>query len=151
MHPSLVRECAPLLEAGHHREAVLRGLAVLLEQIRTVGDVKLDGADLMTAAFGSRKQPKVVVADRRTKTGESIQHGIHMLGLGLIAAVRDPAAHELLELNREEALERLAVASLIYRHLDTVEARREPGRSGATARRPPSARSELYCRFALFP
>lgn len=116
------------MRAGHHREALLRAAAVLQEEIRRLAGSTLDGAQLMNAAFGSSKQPKVVIANRRTKTGKSVQQGVHNLALGLVSAVRNPASHGLIELTGAEALERLAVMSLIYRHLDVATERRAAAR-----------------------
>ena len=118
------------MRANHHTAAVLQATAVLQEEIRRVGRLSLDGADLMNAAFGDRRTPpKIVVANRRTKTGKSVQQGIHLLALGLVAAVRNPASHGLVDLTASEALERLAVMSLIHRHLDVATLRRAKART----------------------
>lgn len=133
LHPAIQEASEPLMRAGHHREALLSATAVLREEVRRLGGLAaLDGAPLMNAAFGSNKQPKVVVADRRSQTGKSVQQGIHHLALGVVAAVRNPLSHGLIDLTASEALERLAVMSLIYRHLDVASERRTAARRRRT-------------------
>jgi uncharacterized protein (TIGR02391 family) len=136
LHPAIREASAQLVELGHFREAVERGVVVLQDEIRRLARSDSDGEPLMNAAFAP-KNPRVVVANRRTDSGRSIQRGTHLLSQGLIAAIRNPTSHRLVEYTRAEALERLAIMSFIYRRLDETRLRRERARLGVRANRRP--------------
>jgi uncharacterized protein (TIGR02391 family) len=77
-----------------------------------------DGYRLVGKVF-SEQAPVVELADCSTTTGRSIQAGYRAFFQGAVQAVRNPAAHEPLKpLTTDEAMELLAVASLLNRALD---------------------------------
>jgi uncharacterized protein (TIGR02391 family) len=123
MHPAIRAACESLLSNGHHREAVERAAVVLQDEIRRLARTDQDGDRLMHTAFAPGK-PRIVVANRRTQSGQSIQRGTHLLGQGVIAAIRNPTSHRLVEMTVSEAIECLAVMSFIYRKLDIADSRR---------------------------
>lgn len=127
MHPAIRAACESLLSSDHNREAVERAAVVLQDEIRRLARSDQDGDRLMHTAFASAK-PRVVVADRRTQSGQSIQRGTHLLAQGVIAAIRNPTSHRLVELSVSEAVECLAVMSFIYRQLDVADSRRRARR-----------------------
>jgi len=80
----------------------------------------LDGRPLMTRAFGD--SPRIILADLSTQTGKDIQDGFRFLFMGAVSGIRNPDAHELFKpLDAEEALEKLAFASMLMRHLDSAK------------------------------
>jgi hypothetical protein len=62
----------------------------------------------------------VVVADLTTQTGKSIQLGTMMLSQGAMLAIRNPVAHGRIELDPAEAMEMVAIFSLLARRVETV-------------------------------
>lgn len=124
LHPAIHASREPLMRAGHYHEAVLRAVNVLQEEIRTLARSKLDGAALMNVAL-SPKRPRISLAEKSSEDGRNIRSGTHHLALGLIAAVRNPSAHGLIDLSPAEALEQLALVSLIYRRLESARKRRD--------------------------
>jgi uncharacterized protein (TIGR02391 family) len=138
LHPAVRQACAELMRIEHYREAVDRALVVLQDEIRSLAGTNLDGNELMHYAF-SPKQPRIAVGNARSTSGKNLRRGTHLLATGLIAAVRNPGAHGLVDYSPADALERLAIVSLLYRQLDEVKARRTETRR---RRRPSSKRAE---------
>lgn len=70
------------------------------------------------------ENPVLVIGDLATETGRNIQAGYHLIFMGAAAALRNPRAHEQFgQMDENEALEELAIASLLMRRLDEVEGR----------------------------
>jgi uncharacterized protein (TIGR02391 family) len=125
LHPAIQQASESFMRAGFHAEAVLAAVNALQEEIRALARSKLDGERLMNAAFSPQGRPRISVADSGTAQGRNIRRGTHQLALGLVAAVRNPAAHGTADLTAAEALEQLAIASSLYRRLDDARDRRE--------------------------
>jgi uncharacterized protein (TIGR02391 family) len=130
LHPEVRAAAGELLAQGHHREAVGRALMVLMDELRRLAGSNKDGKTLVNLAF-SEKRPRVVIADRRSESGQSLQRGTHLLFQGLVAAIRNPSAHRAVELEWVEAVEQLALISFLHRQLDVTSARRERARHKA--------------------
>jgi uncharacterized protein (TIGR02391 family) len=83
----------------------------------------LDGSKLMGEAFAD-SDPPIVLADLSTETGRNVQAGFRFLFMGAVRGIRNPDAHELFKaLDAEEALETLALASMLMRRLDAAQVR----------------------------
>ena len=64
-----------------------------------------------------------MLADLTTETGRNIQTGYHRIFMGVMAAIRNPNAHELFDqMDEDEALEQLGLASLLMLRLDEATA-----------------------------
>jgi uncharacterized protein (TIGR02391 family) len=81
------------------------------------GITHTDGDDLMNLAF-SPKRPRLAVADLETTSGHDIQRGTHLIALGIVAAIRNPIAHGLVDPGLSEAVEQLSILSFVARRLD---------------------------------
>lgn len=95
----------------------LHGLEVRLTQV--VGrDVKsgLVGVDLATQAFKPDGGP---LRNPHMDAGEA--QGIFDLFRGAFGAVRNPVSHRHVHYTPDSAVEALALASMLHRHLDRVE------------------------------
>jgi uncharacterized protein (TIGR02391 family) len=92
---------------SHHEE--LRGTVALLHS---------SGRDLIAQALGG-DTPRVLVSRHPGRTGADEQEGLRFILMGVMQGLRNPGGHELKVLDRAEALEELAVASLLMRWLDT--------------------------------
>jgi uncharacterized protein (TIGR02391 family) len=133
-HTLIMETCASVWENGHRREAVDRAAIALIDAVRQLsGQRDLDGDELMKRAF-SPSAPSIVVADLRTRTGQSIQRGTHLIAMGAIAAIRNPNSHRLDEPSVDEALEKLAVLSFVARRLDDAR----DALAGLARSRPPT-------------
>jgi hypothetical protein len=56
----------------------------------------------MSQAFRP-EDPRIMVADLRTKNGRNIQRGTHFIAMGANAAIRNPAAHSFLARRLDDA------------------------------------------------
>jgi uncharacterized protein (TIGR02391 family) len=105
-------------EAGEAGSAVFEACKAINARVKDMTGANLDGRDLMGQVFRP-EAPQLVLADVTTKTGLSVQDGYKFLFMGAMAAIRNPHAHEPSgELDDNEALEQLGLASLLMRRLD---------------------------------
>ncbi|MBC7257086.1 MAG: TIGR02391 family protein, partial [Chloroflexi bacterium] len=87
----------------------------------------LDGQPLMNKVF-SAQSPIIKVSPCRTDTEKNIQDGYRSLAAGLMAAIRNPTAHEpalSFPIGREEALEVLSLISYLFRCLEKAVPQKE--------------------------
>jgi len=76
-----------------------------------------DGADLMQHAFSTGK-PVIKLADLSTESGRSEQKGYMQIFAGAMTGIRNPKAHENIQINREKAVHFIYLASLLMHKLD---------------------------------
>ena len=117
-HPRVIDAAGKLFADGHFSRAV--GEAFLSIEVRVRGLLGTDnsGTKLMDEAFGG-KEPRLRVSVHEGRSGEDEQAGFHAIFRGAMLGVRNPGAHELaVEQDPQEALEYLALASLLHRRLD---------------------------------
>ncbi|MGD0197240.1 MAG: TIGR02391 family protein [Solirubrobacteraceae bacterium] len=114
-----IREVAQKpFEASQPAAAVFEAFKAVNGRVQELTGLDLDGRDLMAQTFGD-KAPRLLLAQPDTKTGASIQDGYRFLFMGAMAAIRNPHAHETsIDVDENEALEQLALASLLMRRLD---------------------------------
>jgi uncharacterized protein (TIGR02391 family) len=123
LHPRIIEVSRQLFEDGHRDGAILQAfVAVNLRVKELSGRRDLDGYDLMAQVFRPGA-PVLVLADLAEETGRNIQAGYHLIFMGVMAAIRNPNAHELFDhMDEDEALEQLGLASLLMRRLDEATA-----------------------------
>jgi uncharacterized protein (TIGR02391 family) len=80
-----------------------------------------DGVDLMRKAF-TLTRPIIVLDDLSTESGKSVQQGYMDIFAGSIAAVRNPKAHGVVNIDALRAMHFLFLASLEMHKLDEVDA-----------------------------
>lgn len=76
----------------------------------------------MNKAF-SRDKPVLYITPCQTETEKNIQDGYRFLAAGLMAAIRNPTAHEpalSMPMGRQEALEILGLISYLFRQLEKI-------------------------------
>lgn len=78
--------------SAHYADAVEAGVKALNELVRSRSGSTLDGDALMTTAF-SAKAPKLRLNRLRSDSDKSEQRGHMMLCQGVVAAWRNPRAH----------------------------------------------------------
>jgi len=78
---------------------------------------ELDGASLMRTAF-SPKNPIIVLDDLSTKSGKNIQQGYMEIFSGAMIGIRNPKAHENMQIKEIPARHRIYLASLLMTKID---------------------------------
>lgn len=118
-HPRVIESAGKLFADGHFSRAVSEAFVSLEVRVRGLLGSENSGTKLMDEAFAGRDR-KLSVARHEGRSGEDEQAGFHALFRGAMLGIRNPAAHELAaEQDSQEALEYLALASLLHRRLDS--------------------------------
>lgn len=76
-----------------------------------------DGATAMTTVYSSNN-PIVEFCDRQTESGQNIQLGFMKMAEGAMIALRNPVAHENLNMSQDDAMRQLMFASMIMYKID---------------------------------
>lgn len=131
MHPWAWEGARSLWQSGHFREAVRAASAkVNAEAQNKLGRRDVAETALFQSAY-SKDDPKPgeprlrLPDDDGGRTALGVRRGVMALAEGCYAALRNPAAHDVLdELPEVEALEQLAAFSLLARFVDRSEVTR---------------------------
>jgi uncharacterized protein (TIGR02391 family) len=123
LHPRIADVCAGLFLDGHYRNAVLDACLALVNFVKERSRRHdLDGADLMRTVF-SKKNPILAFNDLKDQSDLDEQEGVMHLFEGAVLALRNPRAHTLSDDSPEEALEYIALLSLLAKKLETTKRR----------------------------
>ena len=76
-----------------------------------------DGAAAMTRVYSSNN-PIVEFCDRHTESGQNTQLGFMKMAEGAMIALRNPVAHENLNMSQDDAMRQLIFASMIMYKID---------------------------------
>lgn len=125
LHPWVWEGARSLWQSGHYREAVTAAARQLnAETQNRCGSRALSEKDLFIQAF-SDDAPKAdrprlrLPGDDDSPSAASARRGIRAYAEGCFAALRNPAAHDVLDkLPEHEALEQLAAFSVLARWVD---------------------------------
>jgi uncharacterized protein (TIGR02391 family) len=120
LHPRLAAAAANLVRDGHYRNAVLDACVALVNYVKErSGRQDLDGANLMRTVF-SRNNPVLAFNDLADQTQADEQEGFMHLFEGAVLALRNPRAHSLTDDDPTQALEYLALLSLLAKRLEAA-------------------------------
>jgi len=107
--------------AKHYADAVESAFKALnvevRERVRAKSGQELDGASLMNTAF-SLKTPLLVLNDQTTQSGRDAQLGYMQIFAGSMTGIRNPKAHDIVQITPERAIHLLFLASLLWSKLD---------------------------------
>jgi uncharacterized protein (TIGR02391 family) len=107
--------------SGHFADSVEAAFKAVNERVKKVVLAKTgqeyDGADLMGRAF-SLKKPILLLGDLSTVTGQNMQVGYLQIFAGSMTGIRNPKAHENIEIDAARAIHFLFLASLLMAKLD---------------------------------
>jgi uncharacterized protein (TIGR02391 family) len=121
VHPRISALARPRFEAGFLGDAVESSFKELNDTVkRIVRDAdgrKLDGANLMNAAFSPSK-PVIKLTPLGTETERDEQQGYMQIMAGAMTGLRNPSAHGNLNPDRTKTLHLICLASLLMRRLD---------------------------------
>lgn len=122
-HPEVFRHARTLFVQGHYFHSVFEAAKAYHESVKTkalLSTNPIHGQSLMQLVWGE-KNGVLRINKGETPTERNEQLGIMQLATGLIAAIRNPTAHEPAlswPIRREEALELLSFISYLFRQLE---------------------------------
>jgi len=125
-HPLIWRAASVIWDTGEFKTAVQQAAVALSAHIKKRALSTLNDGKLVQQVFASDPprpgQPRLhVPGDRNDESWQSRQRGLHHLAQGAFAGIRNIAAHEDVLWSEAEALEHLAVLSVVARWADMTE------------------------------
>lgn len=128
LHPDIERVSEKLYRNGSYAEAARSAFIEITSRIKKLYCAKYpdsknvpDGQALMLKVF-SDTDPVLVAGDQTTQTGRDIQSGTRFLFAGAIAALRNPKAHENMEIEKNDSMRQLIFASMLMFQVDEIVA-----------------------------
>lgn len=126
VHPEVLKSCSNLLlKDTNYFHAVFEVTKGVMDRLRAMASSKSDGNMLIDETLECGKRPFPIVALNRydSPSLQNEQKGIAHLARGLVHAFRNVTSHEpqtTWTIPEEDALDMMAVASLIHRRLDNA-------------------------------
>lgn len=121
IHPSISGLCKSRFDAGHFADSIETAFKHINQTVKIKVKKKtgneLDGSSLMNSAF-SPKTPIISLDDLSTESGRNIQTGYMQIFAGSMTGIRNPKAHDIINIDRERAIHFLFLASLLMYKLD---------------------------------
>jgi len=121
LHPSVVDVARKRFEDGHYADSVESVFKALNKAVKTLvkkcAGKDLDGVSLMHTAL-STNNPIIVLDDISTESGKNIQRGYMDLFAGAMSGIRNPKAHDNIDIDEVRAIHLLFLASLLFSKLD---------------------------------
>jgi uncharacterized protein (TIGR02391 family) len=122
VHPDVLRFCRAELVQRNHFHAVLEAAKSVSAKIRALTGLTSDGAQLVDEAFTLKhNMPPLAFNSLQTASERSAHSGYVQFARGVVAAFRNPTAHEPkveFALTEDDALDMLATISMVHRRLD---------------------------------
>lgn len=125
-HAAVQKSSRKLFVGGHLTEAVRRTSQGLVNRVKKLSGLSVDGQALMSKAFSTEK-PYLQMSCLKTESEKDEHEGARFLMMGAVAAFRNPCSHEDRWPPVEDAalaLEALSLVSLLHRLLDRCESYR---------------------------
>lgn len=122
LHAKIYELAYPRMAAGCYADAVESVFKEIncrvKEMVRLKTGDELDGEQLMQKAFTGDRPIIRLESDLRTQTARDIQKGYRFLFAGAMSAIRNPKAHDNLDISRNMAFRFLMFGSLLMEKLD---------------------------------
>ena len=123
IHPEIMRVAESRMNSGHYADAVEGAFKELNNAVKDKAgpklDNELDGQKLMQHVF-SQNNPILLVEDNlESQTNKDTQQGYMMMFSGAMSAIRNPKAHENMEISKEDAIRKLMFASMLMYKLES--------------------------------
>jgi uncharacterized protein (TIGR02391 family) len=122
LHSAVVLHAGKYFLQHNYFHAVFEASKAYNKAVQEKAVINKDGQDLMLAAWGCEKGV-LKVTPCATDTDRNVQDGIKFLSAGLMAAIRNPTAHEPAvdwPIGRDDCLDILGLLSFLYRKLDAA-------------------------------
>lgn len=118
IHPEVRRVSESRFQAGHLADSVEAAFkqinSIVKNEYKEKTGIELDGAKLMQQAFNlNNTDPIIALDDISTESGRNIQQGYMNIFAGAMTGIRNPKAHENLEIDKNNAIHLLFLASLL--------------------------------------
>ena len=127
-HLKVVEASRSCFVSGNYREAILNAFIKLIDYVKEITGLDLDGDDLMNRVFSFNydkerrkitKYPLIRINELKNISDRDEQQGFMFLCKGAVTGIRNPKAHTLIpQTNPLHTLEYLALASLLIRRIE---------------------------------
>lgn len=121
IHPEIVRVAESRFKSRHYAdsaEAAFKEVNLIIKKfVKDKIGKEIDGAGLMTEAF-SVSNPLIELADLTEATGKDIQKGYMQIFAGSMTGIRNPKAHDNINIDEKRAIHFLFLASLLMYKFD---------------------------------
>lgn len=121
IHPKVISVAKGRFDDGYYADAVEAAFKEINSRVKAIyknrTSIEQDGAKLMQAAF-SIKNPIIRLGDTLTETGTNIQQGYMEMFVGAMIGIRNPQAHNNLQISEGNAIRKLHFASMLMYKLD---------------------------------
>jgi uncharacterized protein (TIGR02391 family) len=124
IHPDLPAKVRRLFDDGHWEQSIFEAFKFIEKEVKRISGVRgKTGYGLMMDAF-NENGPKVQLNGLATESEIDEQKGFKFIFTGAAAGIRNPRGHEVdIGDTPDEAMDYLALASLLLRRLDTAGVR----------------------------
>lgn len=121
IHPDLPAKVRKLFDDGHWEQSVFEAFKFIEKEVKRISGIRgKTGYQLMMDAF-SENSPKVQLNGLLTESEIDEQKGFKFIFVGAATGIRNPRGHEVeIGDTPDEALDYLALASLLLRRLDVT-------------------------------
>jgi uncharacterized protein (TIGR02391 family) len=121
IHPDLPTKVRKLFDDGHWEQSVFEAFKFIEKEVKRISGIRgKTGYTLMMDAF-NENSPKVQLNGLATESEIDEQKGFKFIFTGAVTGIRNPRGHEVdIGDTPDEALDYLALASLLLRRLDTA-------------------------------
>lgn len=121
MHPKIKNLIFDKFIGKHYADCVETAFKEINSRLKKIykkqkGEEK-DGSALMTAIF-SATNPVLCFEDMGSQSGRNVQIGYMKIFEGAMLGIRNPKAHENMSINKDAAIKRLILASLLMDKID---------------------------------
>jgi len=121
IHPKITSVAKRRYENAHYADAVLSAFREVNSCVKKIVMNKtaeeLDGSSLMHKAF-SPNNPIIVLDNLSTDSGRNVQQGYMEIFSGAMVGIRNPKAHENMDIEAIPAKHRIYLASLLMTKID---------------------------------
>lgn len=123
MHPTIISVSQSRFNSGWYADAVEAAFKEINARVKNMyvskGLPEKDGADLMFSAF-PKNAPNIYLSDLSNRSEQDVQEGYMHMFAGAMLGIRNPKAHANESISQEDALRKLAFASMLMYKLDNA-------------------------------
>lgn len=122
IHPLIIRVSQERFNVGQYADSVEAAFKAINNEVKhivlyTTGE-EMDGSTLMQRAF-NKNNPIIKLNETNGITSQDIQQGYQFMFSGAILGIRNPKAHGVESISKEEAIRELHFASMLMYKLDS--------------------------------
>lgn len=124
MHPTIISVSQLRFTSGWYADAVEAAFKEINARVKDMyvskGLPEKDGYDLMFSAF-PKNSPNIYLSDLSNRSEQDVQEGYMHMFAGAMLGIRNPKAHANESISQEDALRKLAFASMLMYKLDSAK------------------------------